>query len=254
MTVTFDRGEHGKEITGQTVYYVNPKADPAKTLGDQTIVKPEVKAEVGYKFTVWDTKDDFEIKDNKTVTAKYDQIDDVIPKTNQQGGENEKPEGYITVTFEKGANGELEGNTIFYVNPNKAVVLEDKAPTIKPNTGYTSAGWDTSINKAIQYKDGDKITALYNELGDVIPGDQAKPDGYVELVFKKGEHGELSGTQTYWIKPEVEVTVPEPSVDPDVGYKFKEWDKSRTLTAKATDTKIEITAQYDPLENIIPGD
>ena len=254
VTVTFDKGEHGKDIAGQTVYYVNPKADPAKTLGDPTIVKPEVKAETGYNFTGWDTKDDFEIRDNKTVIAQYTPIDDVIPKLDDKGNENKQPEGYITVTFEKGANGELEGNTVFYINPNKAVALEDKAPTIKPNIGLTSAGWDTSINKEIKYSDGDKITAKYNPIGNIIPGDQQKPAGYVEVEFNKGEHGELSGTQTYWVKPGVQVTVPEPSVDSAVGYKFKQWDKSTTLTAKSTDTKIEITAQYDPLENIIPGD
>ena len=257
VTVTFDKGEHGKEIKGQTVYYVNPKADPAKTLGDKLIVKPEVKAEVGYKFTGWDTKDDFEIKDNKTVIAQYETIDDVIPKENPQGGENEKPEGYITVTFDKGANGKLEGNTTFYVNPNKAVVLEDKAPTIKPNTGYTSAGWDTTINKAIQYKDGDKITALYNELGDVIP--QEKPDGsdrpagYLTVTFDKGANGQLSGKTVYYVKPNKEVTVPAPSVTPDTGYKQKDgteaWDKPLTQTF-TEDTKI--TAQYAPLENVIP--
>lgn len=258
VTVTFDKGANGKSIEGQTVYYVNPKAYPAKTLGDSLIKKPTVKAETGWKQkavpNAWDKADTEAITTSITVTAQYDPIDDVIPKTKEDGTENKQPEGYITVTFEKGANGELEGNTIFYINPNKAVVLEDKAPTIKPNTGYTSAGWDTSINKEIKYKDNDKITAKYNPIGNLIPGDQAKPDGYVEVVFNKGEHGELSKKTKYWVKPGVEVTVPEPSVEPAVGYKFKKWDKSRMLTAKATDSKIEITAQYDPLENIIPGD
>ena len=260
VTVTFDKGDHGKEITGQTVYYVNPKADPAKTLGDTLIVKPEVKAEVGYKFTGWDTKDEFEIKDNKTVIAQYEIIDDVIPKENPQGGENEKPEGYITVTFDKGANGELEGNTVFYINPNKAVVLEGKAPTIKPNTGYTSAGWDTSINKAIQYKDGDKITALYNELGDVIPQEKTdgsdKPAGYLTVTFLDGGHGTLTGKTVYYVKPDKEVTVPAPTVTPNVGWKQKDgeqaWDSK--LTRTFTDENTTITAQYDPLENVIPGD
>ena len=253
VTVTFDKGDHGKEITGQTVYYVNPKAALAKKLGDQTIVKPEVKAEVGYKFTGWDTKDDFEIKDNKAVIAQYETIDDVIPKENPQGGENEKPEGYITVTFEKGEHGKLEGNTTFYINPNKAVVLEGKAPTVKPNTGYTSAGWDTSINKAIQYEDGDKITALYNELGDVIPQEKTdgsdKPAGYVTVTFDKGDHGELSGKTVYYVNPNKQVTVPAPTVTPATGYKFDKWDKALTQTF-TEDTKI--TAGYKAPDNIIP--
>ena len=258
VTVTFDKGDHGKEITGQRVYYVNPKADPVKTLGDTSIVKPTVKAEIGWEVDGWDTPDTTEIKSNITVKAKYKSIDDVIPKTNDDGTTNEQPKGYITVTFDKGANGELKGNTIFYVNPNKAVVLEDKAPTIKPNTGYTSAGWDTSINKAIQYKDGDKITALYNELGDVIPQEKTdgsdKPAGYLTVTFDKGTNGELSGKTVYYVKPNKEVTVPAPTVKPNTGWEQKTgddaWDSK--LTRTFTDENTTITAQYKPLDDIIP--
>ena len=254
VTVTFDKGANGKSIEGKTVYYVNPKADPAKTLGDKLIVKPTVKAETGYKFTGWDTKDDFQIKDNKIVIAQYKEIDDVIPKNKPTGGENDKPESYITVTFEKGDHGELEGNTILYVNPNKAVVLKDKAPTIKPNTGYTSAGWDTTINKAIQYIDGDKITALYNELGDVIPQEKQdgsdKPAGYLTVTFVKGDYGELTGKKVYYVKPKTQVTVPAPTVKANVGYEFEKWDKGLTQTFTADNTNI--TAEYKELANIIP--
>ena len=257
VTVTFEKGDHGKEITGKTVYYVNPKA--GKTLAD--ITKPTVSPETGWKTDGWDKEDTLEIKDNTTVTAKYSPLDDVIPKENPTGGENEKPDGYITVTFEKGANGELEGNKIFYVNPNKAVVLEDKAPTIKPNTGYTSAGWDTSINKAIQYKDGDKITALYNEKDDVIPqkdpDGKDKPAGYLTVTFDKGEHGkEIIGKTVYYVKPNKEVTVPAPTVKPETGWKQKDGDQAwdSKLTRTFTDENTTIKAQYAPLENIIPGD
>ena len=247
VTVTFEKGTNGKSIEGKTVYYVNPEADPTKTLAAIT-TKPTVKAEVGYKFTGWDTKDDFEIKDNKTVIAQYESIDDVIPKNKPTGGENTKPEDYITVTFEKGANGELEGNTIFYINPNKAVVLEDKAPTVKPNTGYTSAGWDTTINKAIQYKDGDKITALYNDPGNIST---TKVEGYAIVEFKTDAQGTLAGTIKYWVKPNVSVNVPAPNVNPNDGYKFKEWDKSLTVNLQAGAT-YEITAKYEYLGDIIP--
>ena len=252
VTVTFEKGEHG-EITGQTVYYVNPEVNPAKTLGDKLIVKPTVKAETGYKFTGWNFADTKSILSDITVIAQYKEIDDVIPKTNPQGGENEKPANYITVTFVKGEHGKLEGNTTFYVNPNKAVVLEGKAPTIKPNTGYTSAGWDTQISKKIQYSDGDKITALYNEIDDVIPQEKQdgsdKPDGYFTVTFDKGEHGELSGKTVYYVKPNKELTVPAPTVKPSVGYEFKDWDKALTQTFTADTT---IKAGYKELANIIP--
>ena len=246
VTVTFDKGEHGKEIAGQTIYYVNPKADPVKTLAD--IAKPTVKAEVGYKFKSWNFADTKEIRSDITVTAQYAPIDDVIPKTKDD--ESDKPDGYITVTFVKGKYGkELTGQAVYYVNPNKAVVLEEKAPTAVPNKGYTFARWDTSIDKDIQYKDGDKITALYNEPGNISETEVA---GYVKVEFKQGQHGNLDGKTEYWIKPGVEVNIPAPTVKPSVGYKFDKWDRGLTVTLKANDPTYVITAEYEDLENIIP--
>lgn len=249
VTVTFDKGEHGKEITGQTVYYVNPKANPAKTLGDTSIVKPKVTPETGWEVNGWDKVDTLTITKDEIVTAKYKAIDDVIPST-ENGTPNAKPAGYITVTFVKGENGkELTGQTVYYVNPNKAVVLKDKDPTAVPNTGYVFARWDVTIDKAIQYKDGDKITALYNDPGNIS---KTEVEGYVKVEFKPGTNGTLEGTTNYWIKPGVEVNIPAPSVKPNVGFEFREWDKSLTVTAEANDPTYEITADYTTLDNIIP--
>ncbi|WP_311479730.1 InlB B-repeat-containing protein [uncultured Anaerococcus sp.] len=259
VTVTFDKGEHGKEITGQTHYYVNPKAN--KTL--EEITKPTVTPEVGWKQkdepNAWDTADDFEIKADKTVKAKYEEIDDVIPEKDDEGNKNKKPDGYITVTFEKGDHGSLEGNTVYYVNPNKAVVLEGKAPKVKPDTGYDFADWDTQISKRIQYSDNDKITALYNKKGDVIPevnddgSKNEKPDGYFTVTFKKGDHGELSGKTVYYVKPNTEVTVPAPTVTPNTGWKQKDGDDAWNSELTQTFTKdTDITAQYEKLKDIIP--
>ncbi|MDU3430669.1 MAG: cell wall-binding repeat-containing protein [Peptostreptococcus sp.] len=249
VTVTFEKGEHGAKIEGQTVYYVNPKA--GKKLSE--IKKPTVKeTEIGWKqkadAEAWDTKDTFEIKEDKTVKAQYKEIADIVPKTTND--ESEKPDGYITVTFVKGEHGkELTGQAVYYVNPNKAVVLKDKAPTAVPETGYKFARWDISIDQAIQYKDGAEITALYNEPGNIST---TEVEGYVKVEFKPGTNGSLEGTQTYWIKPEVEVNIPAPTVKPNVGYKFDKWDKSLTVTANKNDPTYEITAGYTQLDNIIP--
>ena len=257
VTVTFDKGEHGIEIKGQTVYYVNPDANPAKTLGDKLIVKPTVKADTGYKFTKWNFADTKEIRSDITVTAQYDKLDDVIPKTKDD--DSEKPEGYITVKFSAEKNGKLKGTSVYYVNPNKAVVLKDKAPKVTPNTGFDFAGWDTQIERAIQYNDNDVIKAKYNVKGDVIPQEKTdgtdKPDGYFTVTFDRGEHGKLTGKTVYYVKPNTQVTVPAPTVTPNTGWKQKDgndaWDKALTQTFTGDTT---ITAQYSPLENIIPGD
>ena len=247
VTVTFLKGNHG-ELSGQTVYYVNPEAN--KKMAD--ITKPTVTPETGYTFDKWSIGDNTLIKNNQRPIAGYNTLDDVIPKTKDD--DSEKPEDYITVTFVKGEHGQkLTGQAVYYVNPNKAVVLKDKAPTAVPNTGYDFAGWDTTIEKAIQYKDGDKITALYNEKGDVIPQEKPdgsdKPAGYLTVTFNKGDHGELSGKTVYYVKPNKEVTVPAPTVTPATGYEFKDWDKELTKTF-TEDTKI--TAQYKDRGNIIP--
>ena len=259
ITVTFEKGEHGTKIEGQTVYYVNPTA--GKTLA--AITKPTVTPDTGWKQKAapdaWDTKDDFEIKADKTVKAKYEELKAVIPQGKEDG--TDKPDGYITVTFEKGEHGkELTGQAVYYVNPNKAVALEDKAPKVTPNTGYDFAGWDTQIEKKIQYSDGDIIKALYNEKGDVIPQENPngtdKPAGYLTVTFDKGKHGELSGKTVYYVKPNKEVTVPAPTVKPETGWKQKDgseaWNASLTQTFTAQNTTI--TAQYEGLADVVPGD
>ena len=249
VTVTFDKGEHGTKIDGQRVYYVNPKANI--TLGDKNIVKPIVSPETGWKTNGWDKEDTQPITGDLTVTAQYTPIYDVIPKTKDD--ESEKPDGYITVSFSAEENGKLTGQAVYYVNPNKAVVLKDKAPEVTPNTGFDFAGWDTSIDKAIQYKDKDVIKAKYNAKGDVIPQGNPdgsdKPAGYLKVTFLDGGHGTLTGQTVYYVKPNVEVTVPAPSVKANIGYNFKDWDKSLTQTFIKDET---ITAEYTPKDDIIP--
>ena len=254
ITVTFDKGKHGS-LTGQNVYYVNPNA--GKTIGDREIVKPTIKAETGWKqkaaTDAWDKADITQIKGSEdiVVKAQYTPIDDVIPKTKED--DSEKPDGYITVTFDKGDYGkELTGQAVYYVNPNKAVVLKDKAPTAVPNTGYKFARWDVSIDQAIQYKEGTKITALYNEPENISTTEVA---GYVKVEFKPGTNGLLQGQTEYWIKPGVPVNLPAPTVDPNVGWKQDKenpWNKSLTVTAKVDDSTYVITANYDELPIAVP--
>ena len=170
VTVTFDKGANGN-LTGQTVYYVNPNA--GKKLSD--ITKPTVTPETGYQFKAWDTKDDFAIKADKTVTAQYDKLADVIPKTKDD--DSEKPAGYIKVTFDTTEKGKIKDSTtttkVVFVNPNVAVVLKGFAPEVVANKGYEFERWDTSIEKAIQYKDKDTIKAIYKD--DKNP-DKPNPD------------------------------------------------------------------------------
>ena len=172
VTVTFDKGANGN-LTGQTVYYVNPKA--GKKLSD--ITKPKVSPETGYNADGWDKKDSQPITGDLTVIAQYEAIADVIPKTKKD--DSEKPAGYIKVTFDTTEKGKIKGTTnttkVVFVNPNKAVVLKGFAPEVVANKGHEFERWDTSIEKAIQYKNGDTIKAIYkddNTPGGTTPGDK----------------------------------------------------------------------------------
>ncbi len=250
VTLTFEKGNGGKTITGQTVYYVNPKADPAKTLAE--ITKPNVTPDTGYTFdNKWDTDDSFPIKADKTVTAKYKELDPVIVP----GPGVTKPEGYATVTFDTTSKGLIEGtnNTekIVYVNPKKPVVLKDHEPKVKPTTNNVFARWDVNLEKETFFKDGDRITAQYYDKNNIS---DTEIDGYVKVVFDKGQHGELSGTQTYWVKPGVDVTVPAPTVNPSTGYEFNNWDQKLSVNLPAKSADYKIKAEYKALEDIIEGD
>lgn len=258
ITVTFDKGNHGKDITGQTVYYVNPEADPVKTLGDSLIKKPTVTPETGWKqkagADAWDKADTTQITGTEgiVVKAQYDQLPDVIVKT--ADNDSQKPDGYITVTFDtvdigKGVISTIITKKVLFVNPNKAVKLTDYAPKVKTKTGYTFAGWDVSINKAIQYKDKDVIHALYNDPGDISTKEVYR---YVKVIFDKGANGELYGTTEYWIRPDKDVNVPAPTVKPNVGYKFEDWSRSLTVNAQLSESPVTITAAYEELPVLIP--
>lgn len=269
VTVTFVKGENGKSISGQTVYYVNPKA--GKTLGDAEIKKPTVVADTGYiqKTIVkggvnkpqWDTADSTEINEqspkNITVKPVYEELKDVVPKFNDDNTENAKPEGYITVKFSTENNGKVKGTTdttkVLYLNPDKALALDTFAPAVTPDTGFDFAGWDTQIDKRIQYDNNYTIKAKYNEKGDVIAQEKTdgsdKPAGYLTVTFDKGANGELDGKTVYYVKPNKKVTVPTPDVKPNVGYEFEKWDTDLTQTFTAENTTI--TAQYKPIADIV---
>ncbi len=84
-TVTFSAGDHGKlSETGHKSYYVNPNKET-----DLSSDAPTVKAKTGYKFSKWNHELSGQFKSDTTITAQYEQLDNVI--TND--GHHEKPGG-----------------------------------------------------------------------------------------------------------------------------------------------------------------
>ena len=258
VTVTFDKGANGN-LTGQTAYYVNPKA--GKTLAN--ITKPKVSPETGYNVDGWDKKDSQPITGDLTVTAQYEAIDDVIPKT--KNDDSEKPVGYIKVTFDTTEKGKIKGTTnttkVVFVNPNKAVVLKGFAPEVVANKGHEFERWDTSIEKPIQYKDGDTIKAIYKDdntpggttPGGTTPGDKpgdnpggTTPGGTTpgdQPGTKPGENPETPGTV-----PENPGAIPgtKPGVVEKHGNRYVERvaGKNRVHTAISTSERFFKKSKY----------
>ena len=265
VTVTFDKGANGN-LTGQTAYYVNPKA--GKTLAN--ITKPKVSPETGYNVDGWDKKDSQPITGDLTVTAQYEAIADVVPKTKKD--DSEKPAGYIKVTFDTTEKGKIKGTTnttkVVFVNPNKAVVLKGFEPEVVANKGHEFERWNTSIEKAIQYKNGDTIKAIYKDdttPGGTTPGDKPgdNPGGTTPGGTTPGDNpgdnpgGTTPGTnpETPGENPETPGTVPEnpgtiPGTKPGVvekhGNRYVERvaGKNRVHTAISTSKRFFKKSKY----------
>ena len=245
------------------VYYVNPKTNQA--IGNLT--KPEADPNVGFEQapTLWrilgsangstTTKlDETKITDDMTLIAEYKPLPDVVPKTKDDG--TDKPKDYITVKFSTEANGKISGTdkTIkeLYINPLKQpIVLRGQDPDVDPNTGYLFSKWNVDINSAQTYSDNQVIKAEYTVRENIYT---AKKPGYVQVVFKAGDNGTLEGLTELWVKPGVEVNIPQPKVTPNTGFNFEKWNKNTTVKLESKDSPYEIIAQYESIANVVPGD
>lgn len=190
-----------------------------------------------------------------SVFAQYREGRDVIPGTG-----NDKPDGYVIVTFKADADqAKLEGETTYYVNPKGNVKLGGiLAPKIVPVTGYAVSypAWTYSDNQnaaSIVKADTTATASLYDK-DKVIPVqdgvDVTKPAGYLDVVFSAGTNGKLEGTSKFYVKPNTaSKDVPAPTPIPNAGYKVKKdaWDP---LIPTAFDKDFTTTAQYEALPDI----
>ncbi|MFM1525560.1 Rib/alpha-like domain-containing protein, partial [Helcococcus bovis] len=85
-------------------------------------------------------------------------------------------------------------------------------------------------------------------LPDVIPGTQEKPEGYVTVTFiNDNNKGTMEGETSYHVNPKVKVQLTTPKITPKAGYEYKGWDKgdfdlgTHTLEGQFTqDTDINV--------------
>lgn len=166
VTFVIKTGDETKgSIEGVAKFYVNPTEYV-------TITPPTPKANMGFAFAAWDKDATIPTvyAEDTTITGSFNGLKDVIPQGKTDG--TDKPAGYFTVTFVKGENGTLSGNTVYYVKSNTNVTVP--APTVTPASGYKHKGWDKALTQTFT---GDTtITALYEKQKPVDPIPTPQPD------------------------------------------------------------------------------
>ena len=200
VKVIFKAGEGGS-LSGDLVYYVSPEVEVDMTDSAGKITKT---ADVGYVVNgeQWTNKDKKALKGTFTdaeteFVFNFDKSKDIVEKTSD---DVEKPDGYFTVKFIAGKNGEVVGgNKIYYVNPEANIKLVDKdkatgasneliVPEAKAGDNYGFTGWVEEIDYNNPIK-GDrehvahfainKITLTYDAGGGTgtVPASQSAPYG-----------------------------------------------------------------------------
>ena len=219
---------------------------------------------IGYKFNrvELNPKDaKYAFENQATIKIYYKKLPDVIPSEG-----NDKPEGYVTVTFKPGDNGTLDGkteNVVYYVNPKAGKTNADLTePTIKANTGFTVADtkWSPKFETTTPITADATYTAQYTDGLDVIEvpnptNPPKKPDGYVTVKFDLDGKGTTSDIKEFYVKPNKEVEITAPIVTGINNYKQKTGDDAwnPTFAKKATYSEDKtFVAQYDFTKDVVP--
>lgn len=244
VKVDFTTDGNGK-LSGQLSYFVNPTKEV-------TLNIPKASPNTGYEFGSWsqDASMPSVYRVDTTITAYFNELNDVS---------TEPVEGYVEVSFvTQGEGGSImDGQfTKFYVNPEKDVILPP--PSLNVEIGYLFKGWDFDTIQFVQYKENKVVTGTFAKLPDVIPevdengNINDKPHGYVEVIFEKGDHGDLEGITKYYVNPKAGKTLAEiahPKIVAKTDYKVKEWD---TDDKTVINNNLIVTALYEKIEKADP--
>ena len=232
-------------LSGQLSYFVNPTKEV-------TLDIPKASPNTGFEFEAWDHDASMPsvYRVDTTITAYFNELNDVS---------TEPVEGYVEVSFvTQGEGGSIMDGQItkFYVNPEKEVILPP--PSLNVEIGYLFNGWDFDTIQFVQYKENKVVTGTFAKLPDVIPEVDGngnmndKPHGYVEVIFEKGDHGDLEGITKYYVNPKAGKTLAEiahPKIVAKTDYKVKGWD---TDDKTVINNNIIVTALYEKIEKADP--
>ncbi|MDU1763459.1 MAG: LPXTG cell wall anchor domain-containing protein, partial [Anaerococcus vaginalis] len=244
VKVDFTTDGNGR-LSGQLSYFVNPTKEV-------TLDIPKASPNTGFEFEAWDHDASMPsvYRVDTTITAYFNELNDVS---------TEPVEGYVEVSFvTQGEGGSIMDGQItkFYVNPEKEVILPP--PSLNVEIGYLFNGWDFDTIQFVQYKEKKVVTGTFAKLPDVIPEVDGngnfndKPHGYVEVIFEKGDHGDLEGITKYYVNPKAGKTLAEiahPKIVAKTDYKVKGWD---TDDKTVINNNIIVTALYEKIEKADP--
>lgn len=143
VTVEFNAKDHGT-LTGDAKFWVykNEKV---------SITAPTVTAKNGYTFNKWDPA----VKDSYAEAT----VHNATYTTNNNVSDTEV-EGFNKVTFKPGDHGTLTEKSV-WVKPDTVVDLNDKAPAVTPEKGYSHIGWKPALIG--KFENNTDIVAQYNE-------------------------------------------------------------------------------------------
>ena len=253
VKVTFKEGEHGIISSSQTtIYWVNPDKEV-----DLTEKAPKVVANAEYKHSGWDKALKAQFKSATDITALYKKK--VVPGKEQPNlpGTNNPDSEYVKVEFiaEKHGNIKAGETSTYWVLKNETVEL--KTPAVEAKKNYSFKEWDPAVKRS--YSENTTHKAVFVYTGEnVVPEkpNEDKPDvpsDFVKVIYNQGTNGTIDPTAitTYWVKPNVKVTVTAPKVTANNDYKHVAWTygtKEETNLESVTDTFTEkettITAKY----------
>lgn len=254
ITVKFDAGQNGTFAPNSvTKFFVNPEKkveigapgiDPNKNFVFKGFFNGDEKHSSAKKMYEQDV----------TYTAQYEDKsnESIIP------GDQSKPGGWVTISFSAGEHGTFElvkgkqPTIAYHVNPEKDVVLKDKAPAIKANDGYKFTKYDPDVETARKYTtEGQVITAQYKPT--VVTEDPKDAEHYAKVDFVAGDQGKFEQVggkdqvTTFWVLKNVDVKFNAPVVTANNGFVFSGWNPA--LQTKYTEDKTH-TAKYEPKSDI----
>ena len=272
--------ETGKELTDQDVYnLVNEKKALDK---DELVRTVNFKAVVNFKDGKNEEKLDIPVKIYKNVYEALTGTDKPKFLSDAEKGELKDITGdYVKVTVNPTGKPGEKDSKVYYVNPKAwvnipEIILKEEE---KANLGFTN--WTADQAKQNENKEAngiydftkrhmftDKETVISPGFSkDVVPQegqDKPKvPDNYVEVIVKTTDKATDQLTETFWVNPTKEVTLPvadptgksDQEVDiPKLGkkkvtYIFKEWQKVQTGEAEDKLTEVKPAEKIDLAKN-----